>query len=143
MRTLIGILILVLSGLNLYAQSDNVDSLIKKINNDQLKGICHYVWDLGMNSSAGDSLIKLGEPITPELIPLLDSKEKGIIVHYILSNIWADTLMTTAPMVQLKKDSVLEYNYCGLLFFEKNGHMFTKKRYLRTNKKRWIEKLNN
>jgi len=138
MKYLIAILIASFLGLNTWAQKDHVDSLILNINNDQLHGTCHYVWVIEMKSTYGDSLIKIGKSITPKLVPLLIDKEKGIIVHYILSNIWMDTVKFSSNFHL----PTIEYNYCGLIFYEKNEHIFTKDSFLNENKKKWIEIIN-
>lgn len=123
------------------AQCNKIDSLIKNINDNQLHGTCHYFWTIELKSPAADSLIKIGKEATNYLFPLLDKKEYGIITHYILSNIWVDT-MNFNCLGYNKKDSSIKYNYCGLVFYEKNGNLFTEKDTLIVNKDRWAKKLN-
>lgn len=124
-----------------FAQTDKVVSLINRLDNDQLYGTCNYAWVLKMNSSPGDSLIKMGKNITPQLIPLLEDKDKGVIVHYILSNIWNSTWQFSSSFDHYDQDSTLDYTYCNLKFYDKNGHIFANDSVLSKNKKKWIEKV--
>lgn len=141
MRKLIVFLIFTSFELSLFSQKNTVDSLILNINNGQLSGTCHYAWVLEMNSSAGDLLIKMGKSSVNKLYPLLDSKEKGIIVHYILSNIFGGILSCKSSFEHFDRDSTIDYEYNGLKFFEKNENIFTIDSILVKNKLEWIEKI--
>ena len=123
-------------------QINKVDSFILNIDNSQLFGTCHYAWFLEMKSSAGDSLIKIGKEATLKLVPLLDDDKKGIIVHYLLSNIWSDSLIFSATFSHIEKDSISDYCYAGLNFYDKNGYIYAQSDVLKNNKKRWLQRIN-
>ncbi len=142
MKKLAGILILTIFGFNASAQSDNIETLIKDINNDQLSWICNYGCSLYLNSAAADSLIKIGKPATEKLINYLDDRERGIITHYILSNIWIKKIELSSSALNYAKDKTIEITFCGLYFFEKEGHIYTEQNVLNENKKTWIKMIN-
>jgi hypothetical protein len=127
--------------ISLNAQTDIIDSLIQNINNNQLFGTCHYAWFLEMNSSAGNSLIKMGNQVVPRLIPFLDNRDKGIIIHYILANIFGNPCYFSSSFEHFEKDSILDYDYGGLKFYDKNGQIFTSNTVLINNKNKWIERI--
>lgn len=137
--------------LNAQPQAQTIDSLINQINNNQIYSTCQYILVIKIDSDAANLLIQMGKPVTDQLIPLLDNPKKGIITHYILSNIWLDTLsswsmigeLTLNPQRGFNKLGYMEHTYCGLLFYEKIDKervIFTFKKYLRENKKWWMEK---
>jgi hypothetical protein len=63
-----------------FAQSPRVQSLINRIDNNQL------------HSPAATKLIKIGKPASHQLIQVLDDSTRGIVAHYILQKIWLDSL---------------------------------------------------
>jgi len=123
-------------------QINNIDSLVARINNNQLYGTCHYVWILEMKSSAGEELIKFGYPAINKLILYLDDNEKGIITHYIITKIHGIYNLSSS-FDHIEKDSIIDYNLNGLRFFEKLNHFYTYDSLLIKNKKQWIDKLKN
>ena len=139
------ILYLIICTLTVSAQTATVDVLINRIHNDQLYGACHYFWFLEMKSPAADSLIVIGKPATEKLLPLLTDNKKGIIVHYILSNIWLDTQPSWTSFAHYDKDKSITYKYCGLKFLGrskgKKEEMYAKREDLDKNRSKWLDLL--
>ena len=128
-------MILILENLCLSAQVDKIDTLLLKINNDQLYGTCHYVWVVEMRSSAGDSLIKIGDSAIDRRISLLDNKEKGIIAHIILVKITGIPYSLSSSF----EHGIITYYFGGLTFKERDEHFYTSDSILLNNKKKWIK----
>ena len=141
MKVILTLLFVLQATLGIQAQSENPEHLINKLNNDQLYGTCHYVWVLEMESAAADALIEIGKPVTFKLIPLLDSPDKGIIAHIVLSHIWIKDFTSTSSFENFETKGIVEYSYNGLLFYEKDGKMIAEKDKLTENKKIWTKKL--
>jgi hypothetical protein len=142
MKKLAGILILIIFGVNASAQDNKIETLIKNTNNDQLSWICNYGCGLYLKSAAADSLIKIGKPATKTLLNHLNDTERGIIIHYILSNIWIKKIELSASTLNYEKDNIIEITYCKLNFFEKEGHLYAVQNVLDENKKAWVKMIN-
>jgi len=127
------------------AQTASIDSLIVKIDNEKLVGVCNYIWVLKNSSKQADSLIRIGvnsdssrTEITKKLYGLLTDTTKGIIAHYILCNIWYSDRINSSSFYYYDKDSTLEYEYEYLKFFEnKYKRMFAENSELVWNKRKW------
>ncbi len=124
------------------AQTDNIDKFIEELNNNQLYGTCNYVWVLKMDSSSADSLVNIGKSVSNRLIPFLDSSDKGIIIHCVLSRIWIKEISITTSFENFEEKEIVEYNYNRLPFYEKDGIMIADEKTLSDNKKKWIEIIN-
>jgi len=128
-----------------HAQTNKVDSLIAKLDNEKLVGTCNYVWVLKNGCKEADTLINIGRThkevnkiITLKLFNLLTDPTKGIISHYILANIYFGEKITSGTIFFDDKDATLEYNYCGLRFYENiYRRMFSDTNELEHNKKVW------
>jgi hypothetical protein len=127
-----------------------VDSLIKKINNQQIGIAMQYVWYPVMNSSAGDSLITVGKPITRQMVAMITDSSRGIISHFILSSIWGKELedagwnLKSRVNRQLTKDSSIEVSFRGLKFYENNqSFIYAGQSELEKIKIAWLDFLNN
>jgi len=126
-------------------QKQSVDTLITKIDNQQIVIMMQYVWFPKMFSPAGDDLVKIGKSVTDKLIPLLKDTSKGIIAHYILSNIWADKLKIAGQTLSSRvypindKADTLEILYSDFTFYQDNKRRnFAKQDDLDNNKIRWV-----
>jgi hypothetical protein len=118
------------------AQEDKIDSLIRKIDNKNMHGTCHWDWVLIIDCEACESLIKIGGPASERLIEKLETSDKGIIAHIILSNIWTKEFPVSSS--SFLKDSLIEYNFSGLHFYESKSGIFAKPEDLVKNKSEWI-----
>ena len=94
-----------------------------------------------MESDSADSLVNIGKSVSKKLIPLLDSSEKGIMAHCVLSRIWVADFSVSTSFENFDKKGIVEYNYNGLPFYEKNGEMIADEKILSKNKVKWIEKV--
>ncbi len=129
----------------LSAQTERMDLLINNIDNQKLVGTCNYVWVLKNGSYEADTLIKIGRSKTKDLNPLclklynlLTDSTKGIISHYILSNIINAEGVKYSSFYFYDEDGTLEYNYNGLRFYEnKYKSMFTDYSELEHNREVW------
>jgi hypothetical protein len=144
MRKILIFSLVIIFSFDIQAQTDKVDFLLEELNNNQLYGTCNYNWVLKMKSEPADSLVNIGKSISKKLIPLLDNPNKGIITHCILSRIWIkdEDFWMSFSSENFDTKGIIEYNYNGLLFYEKDGKMIVDKKILLDNKKRWIEKIN-
>ncbi|WP_196887507.1 hypothetical protein [Aureivirga sp. CE67] len=143
MKKLLIFLFILTSNLSINAQSKTVDSLIEELDNDQINGTCNYVWVLKVDSKAADTLIEMGKPITQKLISFLEDPNKGIIIHYILSEIWYEKY-SMGPVHQdftILEGYTSKYICNELYFYTKHSKMVAKKQDLHENKKKWIEKI--
>jgi hypothetical protein len=70
------------------AQVKVSDSLIQKIDNKDAYIVMAKTMSPRMKSDAGDAIVKIGKSATPDLIKVLEDRNKGIIAHFILSEIW-------------------------------------------------------
>jgi hypothetical protein len=133
------ILLLLFYCLPASAQADKIDSLIEKINNNNLYGTCNYVWVLKMDSQEANALITIGEPASHKLIGLLQTENKGIIAHYILSNIFLKKIESESCWDQYETDSIVKYVFCGLKFHEnKKGNIKASQEELDRNYNVWL-----
>ena len=88
-----------------YSQVDKIDLLISKLDNKKLIGVCNYVWVLKNESKEADTLITIGQKggkdkteLCVKLYSILTDSTKGIIAHYILSNIVCATNITSGSI---------------------------------------------
>ena len=154
MKSLLTIIFaLLIVNLKSSGQTISIDRLISRIENNQLEGVCHWFWSLENGSKEADTLINLSKKINSELkpiykqniidklIPLLTNTSKGIIAHYILSNIFTRGNKQSSEYLQ---DSLLtiRYTYNNLEFYwNKNRFMFADPRRLIENKRNWESRL--
>jgi hypothetical protein len=127
-----------------YTQTSNIDNLIAKLDNEKLFGTCNYVWVLKNGSKEADTLISIGKTqglvktdLCKKLYSLLTDTTKGVISHYILTNIFYEHNIASGTIYS-DKDSTLEYNYSGLRFYENNyRRIYADKAELEHNQKVW------
>lgn len=73
-----------------FAQKQNLDSLIQNINNKDAYIVLTKTMSPRINGNSANSIVRIGKQATPDLIKILDNKNKGIIAHFILSEIWKE-----------------------------------------------------
>ena len=119
--------------------------LISKLDNQKLVGICNWVWVLKNGSKEADTLITIGKKsgqdktkLYLKLYDLLTDTTKGIMSHYVLTNILYSDNIKSGNIFYDDADGTLEYNYNGLRFYENNHkRMFADITELEHNKKLW------
>ena len=138
MRPLLSVLLLIIP-FTLFGQKDSGDIWISKINNRSIAGQCNYAWVLKPTTSDVDKIIRAGKKAEKKLVKLLTSDEKGVVAHYILSNIYKQTSYQILDMDTVKWETKFIYN--GLEFTETEVGMVTDKATLDKCKDEWIKKL--
>jgi hypothetical protein len=138
MRGLLLILLLTIS-FTVFGQKDSLDIWISKINNRSIAGQCNYVWVLRPTTKEVDKIIGTGQKAEKKLLKLLTTEDKGIVAHYILSNIYKQTSYQILHMDTLKFETNFIYN--GLEFTETETGMITSQTRLDKCKEEWIRKL--
>jgi hypothetical protein len=105
-----------------------------------------YVWYPQIFSPAADTIIKIGKPVTEKIIPLLTDTTKGLIAHFILAHIWADTtkdkphLASSVYPINNDPDIFLGIRFADFTFYRQNSNRnIVKEGDLDKNKKRWID----
>jgi hypothetical protein len=116
-----------------------VDIWISKIDNRSIAGQCNYVWVLKPTKSQVDKIISAGKKAQEKLLKLLTSEEKGVVAHYILSNIYKQASYQTIYVDTLKWET--KYIYNGLEFTETERGMVTDMAELNKCKDAWIRNL--
>ncbi|WP_205573384.1 hypothetical protein, partial [Flavisolibacter nicotianae] len=145
MRQLLLIISLKFISLTTLAQTDRVERLVDSINDNQVGIAMQYVWYPKMKSPWGDTLIAIGKPATTQLFNVLNDTTKGIIAHFILSNIWANELSKAGHRIGSRVSPVeglenisLQVLYSGFTFYaDEQNHLFAKRMDLESNKKNW------
>ena len=74
---------------------------------------------------------------TPELIQILDSKDKGIIAHFILSEIWKETWNEQFCCNIMYKGKIEIFTVNGLKIYVENNVLQSDEFDLKTNKTHW------
>jgi hypothetical protein len=145
MKKLLIILTCVYSIHNGYSQPSEIDLLIKKLDNKKLYGTCNYNWQIYNASKEADTLIAIGRIVPNKKIELflnlynlLEDSTKGIVSHYVLTNIfYKDSIINGGGKIDDNEEKYA-YNYGGLIFYEnKNRTMFADKSELFRTKERW------
>lgn len=132
-----------LCSLSSLAQKTAFDSLVQKIDNKQIGIAMTYVFYPVMDSYAGDSLVKIGKQVTQRLVELLDDTSKGVIAHFILSNIWKEELKKAGRSVHQYVSTYFDKNVIvafksGLRFYYSDADKsYAEKVELERNKKEW------
>ena len=82
-------LILVIISFNsICAQHKEIDSLIQKIDNKDAYIVLTKTTSPRINVTSANRIVAIGKVASPALIKILDSQNKGIMAHFILSKIW-------------------------------------------------------
>lgn len=106
------------------AQESQIDFLINKIDNSNLGWTCNYNWVFKNLGSEAETLIKLGRDknlnnsiLYKKLINKLTDPDKGIIIHYVLSQIfYPDQKIKYCH--EKEKSEEIEFNFNRLTFYQ-------------------------
>ena len=126
-----------------FSQTNRIDSLINKLDNNQLRGTCHYAWIVEFNSDPGWELIKLGKCATDQLVKSLSDSSRGIAVHYVLTQIYKPDSSWVQTIAFANRDALSIYLCNGLYFFESPHGTYTDYSNLLTNVIRWKSYIKN
>jgi hypothetical protein len=142
MKSLILIIAFFLLNRSSYSQPASTDKWISEINDDQIHFIVGYAFQIKMISLAGDSLLRIGKPVTKQLLSCFSVPGKGIIAHYLLSVIWGYPLKVCDSSKlwasALTKDDS-SHLICGLPYLEgKNGN-YARQQDIEHTKALWVK----
>ena len=118
-------------------QNKSFDELSDTINNSQIVVTTGRIWGAEMRSETGDEIVKLGKKVTPQLISLLTDNDKGIIAHFILTEIWRKKIgeVISSEVIEGKKLYIV-YNQLNL-FLKNEESFYSREEDLNENKLRW------
>jgi hypothetical protein len=118
-------------------QNKSFNELSDSINNSQIVVTTGRIWGAEMRSETGDEIVKLGKKVTPQLISLLTDNDKGIIAHFILTEIWRKKIgeVISSEVIEGKKLYIV-YNQLNL-FLKNEESFYSREEDLNENKLRW------
>ena len=118
-------------------QNKSFDELSANINNSQIVVTTGRIWGAEMRSETGNEIVKLGKKVTPQLISLLTDNDKGIIAHFILTEIWRKKIgeVISSEVIEGKKLYIV-YNQLNL-FLKNEESFYSREEDLNENKLRW------
>ena len=120
-----------------HSQVQTLDKLIAEVDNSEAYLVMLQTVSPRIHSEAGQQIIGLGKKVTPQLIQVLDNENKGIIAHFILSEIWKEK-WDQAQYCDVLTDGVVEIVIVnGLEIQIKDNHLSSKMEDLKKNKARW------
>jgi hypothetical protein len=120
-----------------FGQHKIVDSLLQHINNKEAYILLVNTMSPRMNSEAGEQIIQIGKKATPELLQILDSQEKGIIAHFILSEIWKETWNEQICCNIMYSGAIEIFTINGLKIYIDNNVLYSNEIDLKNNKIHW------
>jgi hypothetical protein len=133
-------LFLVFFSLNLtYAQNKEVDSLIQKIDNKDAYIVLTKTTSPRVKGNNAKRIIEIGKTASPELIKILDSQNRGIIAHFILSEIWKN-IWDEEVCCNIRNVGEIEiFTINGLEIQVENNTLYSTPENLKKNQKIWKE----
>jgi hypothetical protein len=137
-KKMITLLLLIISN-TCFSQTKVLDSLIQKIDNNEAYVVLLKTMSPRINSKAGTKLIEIGKSVTPELIKVLDNDDKGIIAHFILSEIWKDSWeeVLCCAIQYSGNTEIITVN--GLEIYIKENKLYSKFEDLKVTKEKWTK----
>lgn len=119
------------------AQSNKIDSLIKQLNNSEIKPDGNFFGPtFYLRQGPGKELFKIGKPATDKLLSVLEDSTKGVVAHYILTWLWHDSIPDNPP-IYIEKDKVTVFKFNNLTFFIKGVDVYANSFDLRSNAMLW------
>ena len=120
-----------------FSQAGTEDALIQQLSNHDAYIVMVKTLSPRINSAAGDAIVKMGKSATAKLIPVLEEENKGIIAHFILSEIWKDR-WEEAVCCDIVTDGTFEImTVNGLEIFIKDNELYAKPAELKKNQANW------
>jgi hypothetical protein len=113
MRTMLLFFIGMLFTINCSAQSWRVNSLIKKLNNNQFSIVHEEKASFTMKGRPAYKLIKVGKPATEKLIASLSDTTKTIMAHLVLCHIYYNVATFAGPKVSTINDTHISNYFLG------------------------------
>jgi len=122
---------------SLNAQNPDVSLLMEKISNDDAYILMLKTMSPRLNSEAGSQIIAIGKKATTDLIPFLDKENKGIAVHFMLSEIWKEKWEEEICCNISYNDTSEIVIINGLKIYIEGNKLFSKTDDLKKNKEIW------
>lgn len=121
-----------------FSQAKTLDSLVQKINNDDVYIVILETISPRINGVPENEIVELGKEATPSLIGVLDDKNRGIIAHVLLSKIWNDKYpeATCCNLQYIRNTEIITIN--GLKIYIEDNTLFATLEDLKKNKENWI-----
>ncbi|MDP1800745.1 MAG: hypothetical protein Q8L81_05305 [Bacteroidota bacterium] len=113
MRAIFLLLVLSLFVMRSPAQTWRVNSLIKKLNNNQFTIVHEEKPGFTMNGRPAYKLIKIGKPATEKLIAALSDTTKTIMAHLVLCHIYFKVATFAGPKVITVNDKHVSNYFLG------------------------------
>lgn len=119
------------------AQKQNLDSLIQNINNKDAYIVLVNTMSPRIHGDSAKSIVGIGKQATPQLIKVLDNKNKGIIAHFILLEIWKDKWKEDfcCDIRNINNEEIIIIN--GLEIHIKNNVLYSTIESLNENMQNW------
>ena len=119
------------------AQKKNLDSLIQNINNKDAYIVLVKTMSPRIHGDLANSIVAIGKKATPELIKVLDNKNKGVIAHFILSEIWKENWKEEicCDVTNIDNEEIIIIN--GLEVHIKDNILFSTIESLNKNMENW------
>ncbi len=124
-----------------YGQQKVIDSLIQHINNKEAYLLLIKTLSPRIDSKAGKQIIQIGKNASPELIQILDTSDKGIIAHFILSEIWKETWDEQICCNIMNNDNFEVFKVNGLKIQIENNILKSEEIDLKLNKVLWKKRI--
>lgn len=130
---------LLYTSLTSFSQTKTLDSLVQKINNNDVYVVILETISPRINGAAENEIVDLGKEATPSLIGVLDDKNRGIIAHVLLSKIWNDKFpeATCCNLQYIRNTEIITIN--GLKIHIEDNTLFATLEDLKKNKENWIK----
>ena len=109
-------LILITCGLTLSAQENKIDSLVKKLSNNEIKPDGNFIGPtFYLGPGPGLELLNIGKPVTKKLLDILYDTTKGVVAHYILTALWKDSIPWVNP-IYIEREGITAFTFNVLPF---------------------------
>lgn len=120
-----------------FAQKQNLESLIQNINNKDAYILLVKTLSPRIYGNSAKSIVEIGKEATPELIKVLATKNKGVIAHFILSEIWKEkwTEEICCDIRTIDNEEIVIIN--GLEIHIKDNVLYATIESLNENKQTW------
>ena len=119
------------------AQNKELESLIQKIDNTDAYIVMTKTTSPRTKGEVTKQIIEIGKSATCELVQVLEDKKKGIVAHFLLSEIWKET-WEEEPCCSINDNGTYEMVTINGLEVKIEGNVLTAtSEHLLTNKLAW------
>ena len=120
---------------NGFAQSKPTDSLILNISNEDVYIVLVKTMSPRIKGLPDNKIIEMGKQTSPQLIKILDDKDKGIAAHVMLTKIWKIEEAVCCDILSNGRIEIVYIN--GLRIYIENDRLYAKPEDLKINKAHW------